>query len=103
LIRRWDKWIEDKLVRTKYIEDKPVDELLQLTEGYGVAEARVIEKSALMGKTLQGLSLSAKDILVLSIGRQGQWIPTPKGKEVIQKEDSLIMYGKLENIKQLFQ
>lgn len=102
LIRRWDKWVEDRLVRSKYIEDKPVDELLQLTEGYGVAEARVTEKSALMGKRLQELSLSAKDILVLSIGRQGQWIPTPKAQEVIQKEDSLIMYGKLENIKQLF-
>lgn len=103
LIRRWDKWIEDRLVRTKVMEDKPVDELLHLTEGYAVAEARVREESAFMGKTLQELSLSAKDVLVLSIGRQGRWLPTPKGKDVIQKEDSLIMYGKLDNIKQLFQ
>lgn len=102
LIRRWDKWIEDRLARTKVVEDKPVDALLQLTEGYGVAEARVGDESALMGKTLQELSLSAKEVLVLSIGRYGRWIPIPKAQEVIQKEDSLILYGKLDNIKQLF-
>jgi hypothetical protein len=103
LIRRWDKWIEDRLARTKVMEDKPVDELVHVTEGYAVAEASVTEESALIGKTLQELALTSKDILILSIGREGRWIPTPKGKEAIRKEDSLIMYGKMDNIRQLFQ
>lgn len=102
LIRRWDRWIEDRLAKSKVFEEKTVEELLNLGEGYGIAEIRVREDLPCVGKPLSELSLSEKDILILSIERKGKAIPIPKAKELIQKDDSLILYGKLKNIKECF-
>jgi len=102
LIRRWDRWIEDRLTKSKVFEEKTMEELLHLAEGYGIAEIRIREDLPCVGKPLSELPLTEKDILILSIERKGRAIPIPKAKELIQKGDSLILYGKLKNIRECF-
>ncbi len=67
---------------------------LTLKSGYGVAEVPVGSRSELAGRTLAETGLRDRDVLVLSIIRQGLTIPNPKGSREILDGDILICFGK---------
>jgi len=101
LMRRWARWIEKRIAKSKVLEEKEIEEILHLTEGYGIAEVRVKDSSPLVSQPLADSTLTQRDILVLAIERKGGIIPTPKGSEDIQIADNLICYGKLANIRKM--
>jgi len=97
LMRRWGKWIEKRIAKSKVLEENKIEEVLHL----GIAELRIKETSPVANQSLADSDLSRKDILVLAIERGGGIIPTPKGSDNIQIADDLICYGKLANIRKM--
>lgn len=103
LVRRWESFVEGRLRRLSiFEEDTSVDELLHLTEGYGVVRIRLEHHSALIGKTLGEVNSSLDHSFVLGIERDKDWIPTPRLSRKLMAEDYLVIYGHLDNISKHF-
>ncbi len=97
--RRWERFIENRLVKSRTLEEAPVENLLHLFEGYGLLRGIVDEASPLAGGTLAELRLTERGVLVLGIERKRHWMPTPRPDEVIQKGDRVVVYGPLDTLR----
>jgi uncharacterized protein with PhoU and TrkA domain len=78
-----------------------VEELLQQSDGYGIASILVGRRSKVAGLTLNQSGLKEKDLMILSVERDEEVIPVPKAQTKIRIGDRLICYGKLENLRGL--
>jgi ribosomal protein S6--L-glutamate ligase len=67
---------------------------LTLSAGYTVAEFPVMPGSSLAGRSLADSRLRERDIIVLSINRNGVLIPAPSGQRELKVGDMLLCYGK---------
>ncbi len=74
--------------------DVDIRQRLTLKSGYTVAEVPVPAASELAGKTVAETGLRDRDVLVLSILRQGLTIPNPRGSRDIMEGDTLVCFGK---------
>jgi len=91
------EFLEDKVD----FEDLDLRQRLTLARGYAVAEVIVGAKSELADKTLREAALRDKDIAVLSINRNGQIIPNPRGDREMLAGDLLLCYGKQTTLREL--
>lgn len=78
-----------------------VRQRLTVSRGYGVVELRVGDTSELAGKTLDRSGLRERDILVLSLSRDGKIIPNPKSARELQLGDRLLCFAKYENVRDM--
>ncbi|WP_203336498.1 RimK family alpha-L-glutamate ligase [Nocardioides limicola] len=78
-----------------------VHERLSVSTGYGVAELVVHGDADLIGKTLAESGLRERDISVLTLHRGTTVIPNPSGRKVLEAEDRLLCFGKLEEMRSL--
>jgi hypothetical protein len=101
-IRRWESYVEDKLVKLPPLEEGATEDLLHFIEGFGLLRAMIREDSVLAGTSLSQSELSGKGILVLGIERGKKWIPIPKAEEIVREGDKLVAYGRLDVLKALF-
>lgn len=101
-IRRWESFIEDKLVKSPALEEGATEDLLHLIEGFGLVRAIIKQGSPLIGSSLSQCELSEKGMLVLGIEREKNWIPVPKADETIKEGDKLVVYGPLNVLKTRF-
>ena len=101
-IRRWESFIEDKLLKSPTFEEGATEDLLHLLEGNGLVRAIITENSPFIGNSLSENKLTEKGLLVLGIERGKNWIPIPKAKEAIQEGDRIVVYGSLEVLRALF-
>ncbi len=69
---------------------------LTISRGYGVSEIYVPEGSNFVGISITDTKLSEKDINVLTLYRGNKVIPNPRSDRVLEAEDKLLCYGKLE-------
>lgn len=74
---------------------------LTVSTGYGVAELLVREGADLVGRTIEESGLRDRDISVLTLTRGITVIPNPKLSRVLEPEDRLLCFGKLESMKDL--
>jgi ribosomal protein S6--L-glutamate ligase len=74
---------------------------LTVSKGYGVTEIFVPKGSEYIGKSLSESGLKEKDINVFSLHRGRKVIPNPKADRVLEPEDRLLCFGKLEAMKEL--
>ncbi|MEM7807154.1 MAG: 30S ribosomal protein S6--L-glutamate ligase [Planctomycetota bacterium] len=74
--------------------DVDIRQRLTLKSGYTVAEVPVPPGSELIDKTIADTGLRERDVLVLSIMRQGLTIPNPRGSREILEGDTLVCFGK---------
>jgi ribosomal protein S6--L-glutamate ligase len=74
---------------------------LSVSKGYGVTEIYIPEGSEYVGQTIIESGLREKDINVLTHHRAGKVIPNPKNERVLEAEDRLLCFGKLESMKGL--
>lgn len=74
---------------------------LTVSSGYGVAEIRMPRGSSLVGKTIEGSGLREKDINILTLYRGATVIPNPKPTRVLEPEDRLLCFGKLQVMREL--
>lgn len=73
--------------------DLDIRQRLAFARGYVVSEFTVSDHSKLAGHTLSESGLSERGVMVMSINRNQQHYPAPKGDDEIQKGDILLCYG----------
>lgn len=99
IVRRWEAFAQMRLARLKiFDDDTTVDELLHITEGYGVVRVQLMENSALIGQTLSQINAGLEHSFVLGIERDKDWFPTPRLSRTLLADDYLIIYGKLDDL-----
>ncbi|MEO1086518.1 MAG: RimK family alpha-L-glutamate ligase [Acidobacteriota bacterium] len=74
---------------------------LSVSSGYGVAELHVRDGHGLVGKSLDASGLRERDVQVLTLHRGGDVISNPKGSSVLEADDRMLCYGRLENMRDL--
>ncbi len=76
-----------------------VRQRLSVSTGYGVAELVMHAGAEQVGKQLGELGLWDRDITVLTLHRGVQVIPNPRKHVVLEAEDRLLCFGKLEEMR----
>ena len=76
-----------------------VRQRLSVSTGYGVAELVMHAGAEQVGKQLGDLGLWDRDITVLTLHRGVQVIPNPRKHVVLEAEDRLLCFGKLEEMR----
>lgn len=74
---------------------------LTVSRGYGVAELYIPEGSAYVGMSIQQSGLREQDINILTLHRQTSVIPNPKADRLLEAEDRLLCFGKLDLMRHL--
>ncbi len=74
---------------------------LTVSRGYGVTEIYVPRGSSFVGKSIIDSGLKEKDINVLTLYRENKIISNPKSERVIEAEDRLLCFGRLDTMKEL--
>lgn len=78
-----------------------VRQRLSVSTGYGVAELSMHAGAEHVGKQLGDLGLWERDITVLTLHRGVQVIPNPRKHVVLEPEDRLLCFGKLEEMRSM--
>lgn len=78
-----------------------VRQRLSVSTGYGVAELLVHTGAELVGMTLRESGLWERDITVLTLHRGTKVIPNPRKHVVLEAEDRLLCFGKLEEMRSM--
>ena len=81
--------------------DIDVRQRLTVSTGYGVAEIVVHAGSDMVGKPMGESGLDERDITVLTLHRGTHVIPNPRNKTVLEGEDRLLCFGKLEEMRSM--
>ncbi|MGO2519420.1 MAG: RimK family alpha-L-glutamate ligase, partial [Microbacterium sp.] len=76
-----------------------VRQRLTVSTGYGVAELLVHSAAELVGKTLGESGLWERDITVLTLHRGVSVIPNPRQHVVLEADDRLLCFGKLDEMR----
>jgi Trk K+ transport system NAD-binding subunit len=79
-----------------------LENMLRVTEGFGVVRAVVQEGSALSGHTLLELRLKRRKVQILSITRGEMTIAIPQGEECLFPGDVLTCYGDMSAVAEMF-
>jgi K+/H+ antiporter YhaU regulatory subunit KhtT len=101
--KRWEQFIERKLIKSTAFEESATEDLLHFLEGYGLVKKIIHQDSSLTGSTLADSHLNEKGILVLGIERGKSWIPTPPAREILAAGDNLVVYGPLDVLRSRFE
>lgn len=76
-----------------------VRQRLTVSKGYGVSEIYVPEGSKFEGMTIEETQLREQDINVLTLYRGAKIIPNPKSSRVLESNDKLLCFGKLDSMR----
>jgi ribosomal protein S6--L-glutamate ligase len=93
--------IVDYLADNVQYPELDVRQRLTVSRGYGVVELYIGEQTGMAGRTLDGSGLRDRDIVVLSLHREGKVIPNPRGTRELHLGDRLLCFGKYANVKDL--
>ncbi len=93
--------IVDFIDRQTAFPELDVRQRLTVSTGYGVAEILVRDGSELVGKSIKDSALRQRDITVLTLNRGHTVIPNPRQDRVLEPEDRLLCFGKLESMRDL--
>lgn len=102
LARRWERFIENRLVRSQAFEEGTTEDLLHLIEGYGLVRVNITQNSPFVGSSLSEVRVQKEKLMVLGVERGKNWISFPKAKETINEGDKLVVYGPLDTMKDVF-
>ncbi len=91
----------DYIAQRVNLPDIDIRQKLTVSASYGVAEVYLPEGNALVGKTIESSGLRDRDIVVLTLNRGTTVISNPKGTRVIEPNDRLLCYGKLDSMRDL--
>ncbi len=74
---------------------------LTVSQGYGVSEILIRDGSKFHGLTIDETELAEQDVNVLTLYRGGKAIPNPRKSRVLESDDKLLCFGKLEAMRHL--
>lgn len=98
-VKRWEKYIEDKLLKYRPFEEAPVEDLLHLLEGFGLVRVIITEESKWVGTAITDICAGERGMVFLGIERGKEWIPAAASSETVRAGDRLVVYGELEVLK----
>ncbi len=101
-IGKWERFVGERIGKSPIFEEGLSEELLHLTEGYGLVRVIIKENFHLEGKTISDLRLPDRRLLVLGIERGEDWISVPRADEVLKEGDKIVVYGSLKVLKTFF-
>lgn len=78
-----------------------VRQRLTVSKGYGVSEIFVPEGSKFVGLSITDTKLKEQDINVLTLYRGAKVIPNPKQERILEPNDKLLCFGKLESMRSM--
>ena len=78
-----------------------VRQRLSVSTGYGVAELLVRDDAELVGTTIRNSGLRERDITVLTLHRGAEVIPNPRESRVLEANDRLLCFGRLEAMRDM--
>jgi hypothetical protein len=99
ITRKLTDIIKTKIIKREIVKPVTFEELLVATGGYGVSSIEICKDSPILNKTLLETDLRSHDITVLAVERKEEIIPNPAAETKITLGDTLICFGKLENIR----
>ncbi|MGH1357504.1 MAG: RimK family alpha-L-glutamate ligase [Burkholderiaceae bacterium] len=76
-----------------------VRQRLTVSKGYGVSEIYIPKGSDFVGMSIHDTRLHEKDINVLTLYRAAKAIPNPKKERILEPDDKLLCFGKLESMR----
>jgi len=94
-----EKFISKNIMKST--KTRLIDEKLKVSPGYAVYELLIDNNSLICDKTLASAKLKDKYIQVLKIDRGSDTIDFPHANTKILQGDILIVYGKIQAIKEL--
>ncbi|GAB5495036.1 MAG: RimK family alpha-L-glutamate ligase [Phycisphaerales bacterium] len=74
---------------------------LTVSKGFGVAELQIPEGTELVGKTIAETGLRDRDVMILNLHRGTSVISIPKSTRVLEADDRLLCYGRLDDMRHL--
>jgi hypothetical protein len=98
LWRGVNHWLEGFIQKRPMFRRSTAEELLSFHDNYSIVEIQVQENDHNVGKNLRNTDFRSRDILVLSVEREGQSHPMPSADMVIAANDKLICFGNIDNI-----
>ncbi|MGD2080675.1 MAG: TrkA C-terminal domain-containing protein [Nitrospirota bacterium] len=98
-VKRWEHYIEDKLIKYRPFEEAPVEDLLHLLEGFGLVRVIISEDSKWVGTAITDICAGERGMIFLGIERGKEWIPAPASSETVRADDRLVVYGELDVLK----
>jgi hypothetical protein len=101
IARKLTNILRRNIVKRNMLQPVSFHELLIATGGYGVLKFEIEPGSPAADKTPCDLDLSKHDIYILAIQRGLRTIPMPAADTRILKNDSVICFGKLQDIKKV--
>jgi ribosomal protein S6--L-glutamate ligase len=81
--------------------DLDVRQRLTVSPGYGVAELHIPVESAFVGMSIEGSGLLERDVSVLILSRGDTVIPNPRKNRLLQPDDRLLCFGRLDSMRAL--
>jgi hypothetical protein len=98
-----DRMVERIISRRviKQASRRSVDQVLKISPDFAVYEVLVEAGSFLVDKTLATAKLSERSVHVLKVDRGSNTIDFPSADFKIQQGDKLIVYGKIQSIREL--
>ena len=74
---------------------------LTVSRGFGVTEIYIPQGSTFESQTISESGFRSEDINVLTLYRNGKAIPNPNSSRVLEPEDRLLCFGKLEAMRSM--
>lgn len=78
-----------------------VRQRLTVSKGYGVSEIYIPDGSKFVGLSIADTHLRDLDINVLTLYRGAKSIPNPKNQRILEANDKLLCFGKLESMRSM--
>jgi len=102
LARVWERLIRKYVTRAEFSDRVSMENLLHLTEGFGLNRVIIAESSPLAGKSLNDVNTPDNEFWVLGIERGKDWLSLPQAREQIRPGDQVVVYGDLDHLKHVF-
>jgi len=100
--RQMSRWIDRLLRRYTHLKVTDYASLLHLTGEYRLAELKIGSDDWLEGKALRNAGLREEGVNVLGIRRaNGVYLGNPTPETRFETDDTLVLYGSIEAIKEL--
>jgi ribosomal protein S6--L-glutamate ligase len=93
--------IIDFIERQVSFPELDIRQRLTVSAGYGVTELHLHDQSEMVGRPITDSGLRDRDIVVLTLHRGHTVIPNPRGSRVLEADDRLLCFGKLEAMRDL--
>jgi hypothetical protein len=101
--KRVTDYLRIKVEHSDIVEPVSFEELTVTTGGYGVVRTDIVHNSPFINKSLEKSGLRDRDVTVLAVRRAGETTPNPKGGTTIEINDQLLCFGRLDQMKEIFQ